>query len=241
MTDEIMKGMSKARRGAWRIGAASALFSTILGLVVTTSVRAQEEPATGTVATSGATESRTIQLKDIGAEQPVRLRGTEHQIDFPIAIRNDEIVTKARLKLRYAHSPALIFEWSHLTVLVNNEVVGNVQLKADTADGGEHTVDIDPRTLVGYSRLGLRAVMHYTKECEDPAHSTLWSVIANESVLELELQRIPLANELALLPEPFFDPRDKRELVLPFVLPAEPTTDELQVAGIVASRVKPCL
>lgn len=234
-----MKGMSKIRRGGWWVGAASALLSTMAGLAIAPSVQAQDGQATAPAATtsapSGPAESRTVMLKDIGAEQPVRLRGTEHQIDFPIAIRNDEIVTKARLKLRYAHSPALIFEWSHLTVLVNNEVVGNVQLKADTADGGEQTVDIDPRTLVGYSRLGLRAVMHYTKECEDPAHSTLWSVIANESVLELELQRIPLANELALLPEPFFDPRDKRELVLPFVLPAEPTTDELQAAGMVAS------
>ncbi|MGH8517935.1 MAG: cellulose biosynthesis cyclic di-GMP-binding regulatory protein BcsB, partial [Panacagrimonas sp.] len=238
MTDEIMKGMSNARHSAWRIGAASALISTIVGLATSMSVHAQEEQATAPAAastSSGALESRSVLLKDIGAEQPVRLRGTEHQIDFPIAIRNDEVVTKARLKLRYAHSPALIFEWSHLTVLVNNEVVGNVQLKADTADGGEQVVDIDPRTLVGYSRLGLRAVMHYTKDCEDPAHSTLWSVIANESVLELELQRVPLANELALLPEPFFDPRDKRELVLPFVLPAEPTTDELQAAGMVAS------
>lgn len=238
MTDKIMKGMSKARRSEWRVGAASALVATMVGLATTTSVHAQEDPATAPAATStstGAGDSRSVLLKDIGAEQPVRLRGTDHQIDFPIAIRNDEVVTKARLKLRYAHSPALIFEWSHLTVLVNNEVVGNVQLKADTADGGEQVVDIDPRTLVGYSRLGLRAVMHYTKECEDSAHSTLWSVIANESVLELELQRIPVANELALLPEPFFDPHDKRELVLPFVLPAEPTVDELQAAGMVAS------
>lgn len=190
--------------------------------------------ATPQVAAAGA-QLRRFTLRDLGAEQPVRLRGTEHQIDFPVAIRNDELVTRARLHLRYAHSPALIFEWSHLTVLVNNEVIGNVALKADSADGGEAVIDIDPRTLVGYSRLGLRAVMHYLKDCEDPTHSTLWSVIANESTLELELQRLPLERELALLPEPFFDPHDRGELVLPFVLPADPTREELQAAGMVAS------
>lgn len=221
------------------LGAASAMFAALLGSAASPAAWAAEEAAaaaavTPVVATAGG-QARQFTLKEIGAEQPVRLRGTEHQIDFPVAIRNDEVVTAARLKLRYAHSPALIFEWSHLTVLVNNEVIGNVQLKADTADGGEQTVEIDPRTLVGYSRLGLRAVMHYTKECEDPAHSTLWSVIANESTLELEVQRVPLNNELALLPEPFFDAHDKRELVLPFVLPADPTSDELQAAGMVAS------
>lgn len=227
--------MSNKGRRASVVGTASALFAMVLGFAAGPAAVAQEDTAPVVATAAAGTESRSVALKEIGAEQPVRLRGTEHQIDFPVAIRNDEVVTKARLKLRYAHSPALIFEWSHLTVLVNNEVVGNVQLKADTSDGGEYTVEIDPRTLVGYSKLGLRAVMHYTKECEDPAHSTLWSVIANESVLELELQRIPVANELALLPEPFFDPRDKRELVLPFVLPAEPTAEELAAAGMIAS------
>lgn len=236
MTGEIMKGMSKWWSGAPLTGAASMLFAAVLGVAASSSAWAQAGSSDAGVANSSpVTESRSYLLEDIGAEQPVRLRGTEHQIDFPIAIRNDEVVTRARLRLRYAHSPSLIYEWSHLTVLVNNEVVGNVELEAGTADGGERVVEIDPRTLVGYSRLGLRAVMHYTRECEDPTHSTLWSVIANDSVLELELQRVPLANELALLPEPFFDPRDKRELVLPFVLPADPTQDELQAAGMVAS------
>ncbi|TDU30910.1 cellulose synthase subunit [Panacagrimonas perspica] len=231
--------MNNGARSALSVGAASMLLAMVTGLAASQSAWAKEESPGRAVAlpavSNAGQESREIPLKDIGADEPVRLRGTEHQIDFPVAIRNDEVVTKAQLKLRFAHSPALIFEWSHLTVLVNNEVVGNVPLKAETADGGEQTVDIDPRTLVGYSRLGLRAVMHYTKECEDPAHSTLWSVIANESVLELELQRVPVTNELALLPEPFFDPRDKRELVLPFVLPADPTPEELQAAGMVAS------
>jgi cellulose synthase (UDP-forming) len=60
-------------------------------------------------------------------------------------------------------------------------------------------------------------------------------VIANDSKLELQIENLPVKNELALLPEPFFDPRDKRALVLPFVLPAEPTRDELQAAGTLAS------
>ena len=228
--------MSNQWRIAPVVGVASAVFAAVLGFAASPAAWAQAETASTTAAVpASGSDERDFTLKEIGADQPIRLRGTEHQIDFPVAIRNDEVVTKARLKLRYAHSPALIFEWSHLTILVNNEVVGNVQLKSDTSDGGEQVVEIDPRTLVGYSKLGLRAVMHYTKECEDPAHSTLWSVIANESVLELELQRIPQANELALLPEPFFDPRDKRELVLPFVLPADPTPDELQAAGMIAS------
>lgn len=234
-----MKGNNINRVSASRVAAVSALFAAALASAATrAAVREPEAPLPATVEAKAATpgtQSYAMTLREIGAEQPVRLRGTEHQIDFPVAIRNDEVVTRARLHLRYAHSPALIFEWSHLSVLVNNEVVGNVQLRADTANGAEAVVDIDPRTLVGYSKLGLRAVLHYTKECEDPAYSTLWAVVANDSKLELEVQRIPLKNELSLLPEPFFDPRDPHELVLPFVLPAEPTVEELQAAGMIAS------
>lgn len=228
----------KAHRGSEKsfvgVAAAAAFFAATVTLVAAPAAWAQAG-RTSPQAAGVAIETRASTLKQLGAVQPVRLRGIEHQIDFPVAIRNDEVVTAARLRLRFAHSPALIFEWSHITVLVNDEVVGNVPLLASTSDGGERVVEIDPRTLVGYSRLGLRAVMHYTRECEDPAHSTLWSVIANESVLELDLQRLPVANELALLPEPFFDPRDARQLTLPIVLPPEPTRDELQAAGMVAS------
>jgi cellulose synthase (UDP-forming) len=180
-------------------------------------------------------ESRTFTLKDLGAGDPVRLKGIEHQIDFPVAIRDDEVVTGAKLKLHYAHSPSLIWEWSHLTILVNNEVVANVPLTAASANGAEQTITIDPRTLVGYSNLGIRAIMHYTRECEDPTHSTLWSVIANDTTLELEVQPISQTGDLALLPGPFFDPHDKRHLRLPFVLPPSPSHEELEAAGVIAS------
>ncbi len=227
----------------WRklptVSASSALFAAVVGFAAASPTLAQDVAATGSagaVTTSVLPEGkRSFTLKDIGAEQPVRLRGIEHQIDFPVSIRSDEVVTGARLKLRYAHSPALVFEWSHITVLVNNEVVGTVQLEPGTVDGGEKTLEIDPRTLVGYSQLGLRAVLHYTKECEDPAHTTLWSVIANDSTLELDVEHVPLPNDLANLPEPFFDAHDRNELVLPIVLPAEPTSDELEAAAMVAS------
>lgn len=217
----------------------SAFWSALAAVAASGSASAQLPAApAGASSDSAVTElagRREFTLKDIGASQPVRLRGIEHQINFPVAIRGDEIVTGARLHLRYAHSPALVFEWSHITVLVNDEVVGNVQLKPETVDGGEQVIDIDPRTLVGYSKLGLRAVLHYTRDCEDPAHTTLWSVIANDSRLVLDVERVPLPNDLANLPAPFFDAHDSSRLVLPFVLPAEPSAEELESAAIVAS------
>lgn len=178
---------------------------------------------------------RSTTLKALGAHEPIRLRGIEQQVDLPISIRSDELVTAARLTLHHAHSPGLTPSQSLLTVLVNEEVVGQVELDADNAQDGVYTVDIDPRTLVGDSRLGLRATLRHSAGCEQPAHPERWAVVSNESVLDLSVQRIPLANDLSELPAPFFDSRDPRPLRLPIVLPEGPSQDELAAAGTVAS------
>lgn len=223
--------------GRWTssVAMATALLMTVLGLTGSPPLSAQAPPLPLVDTRAASVELRRFTLRDLGAEQPLRLIGTEQQVEFPISIRNDEVVRAARIRLRFGHSPALLFDLSHLTLLVNQEVVGNVPLTASTAGGTDVVVEIDPRTLVGYSRIGVRAVLHYTRDCQDPAHSALWAVVAETSELELELQSIPVANDLALLPEPFFDPRDRRALSLPFVLPALPTSDELAAAGMIAS------
>lgn len=182
-------------------------------------------------------EWRSVTLERLGAELPIQLRGDAHRVDVPIAVRNDELVVRAQLSLNYRHSGALPDERAALDVLVNEEVVGQAPLSAATAEGATYTLDIDPRTLVGFSRLGLRASLHQIPDCEAsaPAPPASWIVIGNDSVLDLVVQRIPPASSLAQLPEPFFDPRDPRALRLPIVLPDGPNADELAAAGMVAS------
>lgn len=178
---------------------------------------------------------REFTLRDLGAQQPLRLRGAESSADLPVSIRNDELVTSARLHLRYAHAPAPLLDDASLTVLVNDEVIGRVPMSAQTAEGGEAVIDIDPRALVGDSRLGVRMERARPPRCDAAPSAQPWSVIGNDSRLELVLQRLPLASDLGLLPEPFFDRRDHHPLVLPVVLAADPSREELQAAGIVAS------
>lgn len=212
-----------------------AVIGLILSGAVLSSAVSAEVPDPADAQFASVSAVRQLTLRDLGAQQPLRLRGAESSVDLPVSIRNDELVTSARLYLRYAHAPAPIAHDASLTVLVNGEVISSLPLRAQTAEGGEAVIDIDPRALVGDSRLGMRMDMAREPRCDAAPSTQPWTVIGNDSRLELLLQRLPLASDLGLLPEPFFDRRDRSPLVLPVVLAADPSREELQAAGIVAS------
>ncbi len=179
--------------------------------------------------------SRQLTLEDLGISRPIRLRGLQGEVSVPVNVRDDEIVTRARLHLKFAHSPSLLWDVSHLNVLVNNELAGTLPISAETASGTERTIDIDPRLFVQYNQITLQLIAHYRYECEDPAYTSLWGVVSNQTVLELDTEPLSLSNDLNLLPSPFFDGRDTRRLTLPFVFSGTPTLDALDAAGVTAS------
>jgi cellulose synthase operon protein B len=190
---------------------------------------------------AGAAESPTtrtvhLSLRDLGAQGPLELRGVAGYSELPIGARGDEIITQARLHLRYSYSPSMLPELSHLRISLNGEPAAALPLPRETA-GHEITrdVDLDPQYFSDFNHLRLQLVGHYTHDCEDPGHTALWATISDRSELELQLRAVDLRNDLALLPAPFFDRRDSRPLILPVVLPAGASLDVLRSAGVVAS------
>ena len=182
--------------------------------------------------------SRTYQvtLRQLGAVFPLQLRGVQGTGGVQFGIRGDEVVTRARLHLNYAYSPALLPEISHLRVLVNEQVVTTIPVPNE--QGGQalqKVIDIPPRLIGEFNRLNIELIGHYTMDCEDPAHSSLWANVGNDSVLELSVNALGLANDLAFLPEPFFDRRDSRPLNLPIVFARTPDAAQLEAAGTISS------
>ncbi|VFR74486.1 Cyclic di-GMP binding protein precursor [plant metagenome] len=177
-----------------------------------------------------------IPLKDIGATTTIKLHGVDGSRTLPFNIRSDEVVTHARVKLRYTYSPALLPDLSQLNVLVNDEVAGTIELPRETAGRPQqHTVEIPPELITDFNRLRLQLIGHYTMECEDPLHSSLWTTVSNLSTLEMTVTPIGLVNDLAILPRPFFDRRDMHPLEVPIVFGATPDNGTLEAAGVVSS------
>ena len=174
-------------------------------------------------------------LQDLGLGGVVRLRGTQSEVSVGLGIRRDEQVELARLRLQFTLSPALLADLSHLKVSFNDQLIQTIVLPKERL-GLMHQVELDipPAYFADYNRLQFQFIGHYTLECEDQEHSSLWAEISGQSRLDLTLRRLPLKTDLALLPAPFFDPRDSRPVQVPIVYAARPNQGELKAAGTVA-------
>ena len=177
-----------------------------------------------------------LSFKQLGRSQPFELRGTDGRYSIPFSVRADEVVTKATLKIGYSYSPELLSELSKINVLVNGEVAASLALPKEGAGTPvTQIVNLPAQLFTEYNQLTVQLIGHYTTGCEDPLHSSLWATISNASVLELVTDSAPQANDLALLPEPFFDARDGRSLSLPIVFAGAPDNRTLEAAGTLAS------
>ena len=185
---------------------------------------------------AGTLRKYTFSLKQLGAGDPFQLRGIDPVYSLPFSVPADEVVTALKLKLDFAYSPSLLTNLSHLKILVNGEVAATVALpKEQSGTNLIREISIDPRLLTDFNRINLQFIGHYTLDCEDPYHSSLWLNVSNLSTLEFTVTPLSVQNDLALLPAPFFDRRDNRRLELPFVFGGTPSTGTLEAAGIVSS------
>ncbi len=187
-------------------------------------------------ATSGRILQRVDTFETLGARHEITLRGIQGRAGLPFSIPQSQIVEEATVQLRYSWSPALLPDISHVRVLVNGVVVETLPVPKEQAGQIVETdVKIDPILITDYNWLEMQLIGHYTRECEDPDHTSLWANIDNGSTLTLKSRQLDTKNDLAQLPAPFFDARDTRALTLPFVLPNQLTPETLRAAGIVSS------
>ncbi|MDD5759832.1 MAG: cellulose biosynthesis cyclic di-GMP-binding regulatory protein BcsB [Desulfobulbaceae bacterium] len=181
-------------------------------------------------------ETQLLSLKALSGKTVLPLRGTKEDVAISFGMRGDKLVTHAVFRLRYAYSPALIPEQSHIKLTLNEQVIGVMPITKDTL-GKEvkAEINIDPRLFTDFNHLNFHFIGHYSYECEDPHHSSLWADINGDSELELTTTPLSIKSELSLLPQPFFDHRDLRLLTLPFVFASSPSLPAINAAGILSS------
>lgn len=164
------------------------------------------------------------------------LRGNapDGQADF--TVRRDEVVTKASLDLDFTPSPSLLPLISQIKVYLNDELMGVTALTKEQMGERNHVrIDLDPRYAKDFNRLKVSFVGHYQNVCENPASDTLWLNVNRDSKLSLQLQTLPVRNELSFFPMPFLDVRDNKKLTLPMVFSGEVPLLQQQAAAVLAS------
>ena len=214
----------------------AALSFALLGWVGVAPAQPAPAPAPAS-APAAQGQTREATLTQLGVDYAIQLRGVSGTVGIPFSVRADELVTSASLKLDYAYSPTMIPELSHLKVSVNDVLVTTLPLP--TAGAGKPqsvVIPIDRRLVTDFNRINIELVGHYTRECEDPVHSSLWASIDASSTLRLNVVPLKVASDLAVLPQPFFDRRDVRRARIPFVFGGtSASTATLEVAGLVSS------
>ncbi|WP_144111271.1 cellulose biosynthesis cyclic di-GMP-binding regulatory protein BcsB [Paraburkholderia sp. BCC1886] len=185
---------------------------------------------------SAATSTVTYSLQQLGAQYALNLRGVDGSNTLPVGVRDDQVVSGARLNLRYAYSPSLLPDLSHINVLINDQVAASIAVPKDTSGTNlQRTIELPPYLFTSNSKLRLQLIGHYTTQCEDPLHSSLWANISNDSTLTIDTRPLTQADDLARLPRPFFDEHDIRRLNLPVVFAGNPDAAALEAAGAVSS------
>ena len=187
---------------------------------------------------AGVSDDYSVTLRQLGRNYPMTLRGVEATDSVNFNVRADQVVTGASLSLSYSYSPSLLADLSQINVMINDEVAATLPLPKEQAGKPQtQVIEIPPQMITEFNRLSLQFIGHYTMSCEDPKHSSLWARINNDTRLDIRVTPFALPNDLAILPLPFFDRRDDRDLTLPVVLGATPDNATLEAAGALASWI----
>ena len=202
----------------------------------TTSLTFVAEPRANDQEFATDLKERRISFRDLGWSSPLELRGGRDSATITFGSRGDELVVGLRLKLDMTYSPSLLPGLSHLKVYLNDEVVAVLPLPKEQA-GQPHslTLDLDPRFLTDFNQLRFQLIGHYTEECEDPLHSSIWADIGLTSELDFRIRRLNVVDDLKTFPEPFFYRTDQSRLTLPFVFADVPSSGIIRAAGTLAS------
>ncbi|MNQ02074.1 Cyclic di-GMP-binding protein precursor [compost metagenome] len=204
-------------------------------LIANSAMAAAPEPAAAE-ATPPSTYQRSLGLSELSSPGVLLLRNMLRHLYAEFGVRSDELIEAAELQLFYTPSPALNAKRSHIKVYLNDELMGVLPiLEEELGQEVKRTLALDTSFIRDFNHLRFELVGSNDTAPEDPMHASLWLDFSAKSQLQLNVLRLKVSNDLAILPEPFFDHRDKAPLLLPFVFSRTPSPTQQTAAAVLAS------
>lgn len=176
-----------------------------------------------------------LKLVELGLSSSAKLRGSGSSIYMNFGSRLDEIIVGGELRLHYTVSPALLSRLSHLKVYLNDEVMGVIPVTDEARVRQYASLPLEPEYFADYNRLRVELIGHLDRDCWSPDDYSIWAELGGSTELRLRAKPLRLANDLSLIPAPFFDRRDFRHLTLPVVLPQNYSLEKVRAVGVTTS------
>ena len=190
----------------------------------------QNMSASQTVGTLPANFHDEYQLGFASAAKTLPLQGSGASLNFFFGEPVTKVTSNATLKLRYA-APMLHPNEARLQLTLNGVEVGSLVLVPGPWQETDFTLPTDLLSNDNTLSLQLEGT------CASCGSKRLpWVTLDPGSTVNMSGTKLPLANDLSLLPLPFFDPAGLRSWSLPVVFGDPPDDRALDGAALVASR-----
>ncbi|MCL9773970.1 cellulose biosynthesis cyclic di-GMP-binding regulatory protein BcsB [Vibrio methylphosphonaticus] len=173
---------------------------------------------------------------DIAGDSSIAMKGNQSVAYLGFGSRLDQVITGGSLHLEFYPSPALRASVSHLRVFLNNELMDVIQIDSDPSTPKQsQTIALDGRFFKNYNQLKFELNGQIDAQCSDGNDPALWWELSSASAIQLDVRNLAIANELSLLPAPFFDARDFHDVTIPFVVPQGLSLTNIHSVSNVAS------
>jgi len=177
-----------------------------------------------------------LDFRSMGVKQPVTLSGLDGRGSVSFSLPVTKIATDAKLAIRYQTPAVLKGAESSLSVSLNGSEVAELALSAPKSGSSfaEAQVELPAELLMGDNTLTFQLAAK-CPACQSGDERQLKTTLDLSSYLQISGSVLPLANDLRLLPLPFFDTTTDRQLRLNAVFGHAPDAKALQAAGVVSS------
>lgn len=181
-----------------------------------------------------------ISLSDTGLNDGMMLRGGDSSSSTRFILSASQVAQNGVLHLRYQFSPEMIPDRSLLVVSFNNTTLANLVMPATATDAKALVLNADipipAELLSSQNTLDIHLRGHYVAKCEDPGDARLWAKIEPTSTFEIAGILLPIANDLASLPAPFYEKEQTISSTrIQMAFGSSPSTTLLRAGGVVSS------
>ena len=171
-----------------------------------------------------------FQLNSASATRAMLLRKSGASLSFFFGEPVTKVTTEATLKIAYA-APDLRPNEARLLLTLNGADVGSIALAPGFAQQTQFTLPTDLLTNDNTLSIELQGTCSACSAERGP-----WVTLDAHSTVSITGTRLPLRNDLSLLPLPFFDPSGERSWSLPVVFGEPPDDVTMESAALIASH-----